>query len=151
MKLHELKAPKGSRKKVKRVGRGPGSGRGKTAARGHKGQGARAGGTKGRGFEGGQQPLIRQIPKRGFKNIFAEKPAVVNVGDLAKIKTGGGEEVTPEVLMASGLIRRAAKSVKILGQGEIKASLRVRAHQFSKSARGKIEAAGGQAMVIADV
>lgn len=146
MKLEELKPAPGARKKSRRVGRGPGSGSGKTAAKGHKGQKARSGGVKGPGFEGGQMPLQRRLPKRGFANIFHKEYAVVNIGDLARI-TGGGP-VTPEVLLEQGLVKDLKAGVKILGMGEIKTGLTVKAHKFSKSAADKIQAAGGKAEVI---
>ncbi len=146
MKLNELKPAAGANKKVKRVGRGPGSGAGKTASKGHKGQKARSGGVKGAGFEGGQMPLQRRIPKRGFTNIFRKEYAVVNVSDLAKI--AGSDPVTPEILMQNGLIKNMKIGVKILGRGELKSGRTVRAHKFSKSALEKIQAAGGKAEVI---
>lgn len=146
MRLEELKPSKGAKKKVKRVGRGPGSGSGKTASKGHKGQKARSGGVKGPGFEGGQMPLQRRIPKRGFTNIFHKEYAVVNVGDLARV--GGSEAITPEVLLEKGLVKDLKAGIKILGMGEVKAGLTVRAHKFSKSAADKIQAAGGKAEVI---
>jgi large subunit ribosomal protein L15 len=146
MRLEELKPSEGAKKKVKRVGRGPGSGSGKTASKGHKGQKARSGGVKGPGFEGGQMPLQRRIPKRGFTNIFHKEYAVVNVGDLARV--GGSEAITPEVLLEKGLVKDLKAGIKILGMGEVKAGLTVRAHKFSKSAADKIQAAGGKAEVI---
>ncbi len=146
MKLDELKPAKGATKKAKRVGRGPGSGAGKTASKGHKGQKARSGGVKGAGFEGGQMPLQRRIPKRGFTNVFRKEYAVVNVADLDKI--AGSDTVTPEILVQNGLIKNVKSGVKILGMGEIKSSRTVRAHKFSKSALEKIQAAGGKAEVI---
>ncbi len=146
MRLEELKPTQGATKKTKRVGRGPGSGAGKTASKGHKGQKARSGGVKGAGFEGGQMPLQRRIPKRGFKNIFRKEYAVVNVSDLAKI--AGTEPVTPDILLQNGLIKDVKAGVKILGMGELKSKLTVRAHKFSKSALEKIQAAGGKAEVI---
>lgn len=138
MKLHELSPAKGSNKSKKRVGRGPGSGTGKTAGRGHKGQRSRAGFSQRIGFEGGQMPLIRRVPKRGFTNIFRQEFAVVNVGDLAGLEG----EVTPEMLAAQGLVRQGLP-VKVLGDGEVSAKLTIKAHRFSKSARQKIESAGG--------
>ncbi len=146
MRLEELKPSQGARKKAKRVGRGPGSGSGKTASKGHKGQKARSGGVKGPGFEGGQMPLQRRLPKRGFTNIFRKEYAVVNVGDLARV--GGSGPVTPEVLLEKGLVSDLKDGIKILGTGEIKTGLTVRAHKFSKSAADKIQAAGGKAEVI---
>lgn len=146
MRLEDLKPAKGATRKVKRVGRGPGSGAGKTASKGHKGQKARSGGVKGAGFEGGQMPLQRRIPKRGFTNIFRKEYAIVNVSDLEKI--GGTDPVTPEMLVQKGLIKDLKTGVKILGMGELKSKLTVRAHKFSKSALDKIQAAGGKAEVI---
>jgi large subunit ribosomal protein L15 len=141
MKLHDLSPAKGSKQKRKRVGRGPGSGLGKTAGRGEKGQKSRSGYSRRPGFEGGQMPLIRRVPKRGFTNIFRKENAVVNVADLAA-REDLPERVDPEVLAAHGLVRRG-KRVKVLGDGEIGRALTVAAHQFSESARAKIEAAGG--------
>lgn len=138
MKLHELSPAKGSNRPRKRVGRGPGSGTGKTAGRGHNGQRSRAGFSQRVGFEGGQMPLIRRVPKRGFTNIFRQEFAVVNVRDLSTFEG----EVTPEVLVAQGLIR-SGLPVKVLGDGEISTKLTIKAHRFSKSARQKIEEAGG--------
>ncbi len=145
MRLEELKPAPGARKKVKRVGRGVGSGHGKTSTKGHKGQKARSGGTKGAGFEGGQMPLQRRLPKRGFTNIFKKTYAEVNLKDLAGM-TG---TVTPESLAEQGLVKkRDVKAVKVLGIGDLKAAITVRAHKFSKSAMDKIQAAGGKAEVI---
>ncbi len=146
MRLNELKPAEGATKKVKRVGRGPGSGSGKTSSKGHKGQKARSGGVKGAGFEGGQMPLQRRIPKRGFTNIFRQEYAIVNVADLEKIS--GTDPVTPETLVQNGLIKNAKSGVKILGMGEVKSNRTVRAHKFSKSAVEKIQAAVGKAEVI---
>ena len=138
MKLHDLSPAKGSRRSPKRVGRGPGSGQGKTAGKGHKGQKSRSGYSRRLGFEGGQMPLIRRVPKRGFTNIFRKEVAAVNLRDLA----GFEGEVTPELLEERGLVRRGL-AVKILGDGEVSSPLTVKAHRFSRSAREKIEAAGG--------
>ncbi len=146
MRLEELKPNIGSKKKVKRVGRGPGSGNGKTAGKGHKGQKARSGGVKGPGFEGGQMPLQRRLPKRGFTNIFRKEYSVVNLADLEKM--AGSDPVTPEALMQKGLIKDLKNGVKVLGTGELMTKLTVRAHKFSKSALDKIQAAGGKAEVI---
>jgi large subunit ribosomal protein L15 len=146
MRLEELKPSKGARKKAKRVGRGPGSGHGKTSTKGHKGQKARSGGVKGPGFEGGQMPLQRRIPKRGFTNIFRKEYSVINVADLETL--GGKDPITPEVLLEKGLIRNMKDGVKVLGMGDLKAQIVVRAHKFSKSAIDKIQAAGGKAEVI---
>ena len=139
MKLHELSPAKGSKHARKRVGRGPGSGLGKTAGRGEKGQKSRTGYSRRPGFEGGQMPLIRRVPKRGFTNIWKTEYAVVNLAQLADFEG----DVTPEVLVERGLVR-AGRKVKVLGDGEIGEALRVVADKFSKSAREKIEAAGGR-------
>lgn len=146
MKLHELRPPEGSRKAPKRVGRGIGSGLGKTSGRGHKGQKARSGGGKGPAFEGGQTPLQRRLPKRGFTNIFKKEYAIVNLRDLAALE--GITEVTPEVLKEKRLIRSTRIPVKILGDGELSRPMTVKAHKFSAEAARKIEAAGGKAEVI---
>ncbi len=146
MRLEDLKPAVGATRKVKRVGRGPGSGAGKTASKGHKGQKARSGGVKGAGFEGGQMPLQRRIPKRGFANIFRKEYAIVNLSALEKMGETG--PVTPEMLVQKGLIKDLKNGVKILGVGELKSKLTVRAHKFSKSALDKIQAAGGKAEVI---
>jgi large subunit ribosomal protein L15 len=146
MRLEELKPSKGAKKKAKRVGRGVGSGHGKTSTKGHKGQKARSGGVKGPGFEGGQMPLQRRIPKRGFTNIFRKEYAIVNLGDLAR--AGGADPVTPELLMEKGLIKNIKDGVKVLGMGDFNEKVTVRAHKFSKSAVDKIQAAGGKAEVI---
>jgi large subunit ribosomal protein L15 len=146
MRLEELKPAVGATKKSKRVGRGVGSGSGKTAGKGHKGQKARSGGVKGAGFEGGQMPLQRRIPKRGFTNIFRKEYSIVNLQDLERM--AGTEPITPEMLMQNGLIKDMKTGVKVLGNGELKAKLTVRAHKFSKSALEKIQAAGGKAEVI---
>ena len=138
MKLSELSPNKGSRKVRKRIGRGPGSGTGKTAGRGHNGQRSRAGFSRKIGFEGGQMPLTRRVPKRGFTNIFRTEYSVVNVHQLEGL-TG---EVTPESLFAAGMVRKGMR-VKVLGNGELGEALKVTAHKFSVSARAKIEAAGG--------
>ena len=145
MRLEDLKPSEGARKKSKRLGRGPGSGRGKTSGKGHKGQKARSGGVKPPGFEGGQMPLQRKIPKRGFTNVFRKEYVIVNLGDLATV---GEDTVTPELLVQKGLIKKVKDGVKVLGMGAITAKLTVRAHKFSKSAQEKIQAAGGKAEVI---
>ncbi len=146
MRLEELKPAKGATKRSKRVGRGVGSGSGKTSGKGHKGQKARSGGVKGAGFEGGQMPLQRRIPKRGFTNIFHKEYAIVNLDDLAKVDAS--EPVTPELLKQKGMISDMKDGLKVLGMGELKAKLTIRAHKFSKSAVEKIQAAGGKAEVI---
>ena len=142
--LHDLSPTPGSRKNRKRVGRGPGSGRGKTSTRGEKGQKARSGGSIKPSFEGGQMPLVRRIPKRGFKSPNRVEYQVVNVRDLERLDG----EVSPEVLAGAGMIRGTKKPVKVLGEGEIAKTLSVRAHAFSASARSKIEAAGGSVSLI---
>jgi large subunit ribosomal protein L15 len=139
MNLHDMSPAAGSKHKKKRVGRGPGSGLGKTAGRGEKGQKSRSGHTRRAGFEGGQMPLIRRVPKRGFTNIWRTEYAVVNVGDFAEL----GSEVNPDLLVDRGLVRRG-QPVKVLGEGEVSQAIVVAAHKFSKSARAKIEAAGGR-------
>lgn len=147
LQLHDLKPAPGARRARRRVGRGIGSGLGKTSGRGQKGQKARSGGGKGPYFEGGQMPLQRRLPKRGFNNArFAKEFAVVNVADLARFEAG--TTVTPELLKETGLVGRIKDGVKILGDGELTAALTVQAHAFSKSAVEKIEAAGGKAEVI---
>ena len=146
MKLFELSPADGSVKDVKRIGRGHGSGNGKTAGKGHKGQNARSGGGVRIGFEGGQMPLARRIPKRGFNNIFATKYSVVNVSDLNKFKDD--TVVDTELLVASGLVKKVNDGVKILGNGELTAKLTVKAAKFSQSAIEKIEKAGGKAEVM---
>lgn len=147
MQLHELKPAPGSRRDAKRVGRGIGSGRGKTSTRGEKGQGARSGGGKGPYFEGGQMPLQRRLPKRGFNNArFARKWSIINVADLARFDADS--VVTPEALIEKGLVKRLNDGVKVLGEGDLPVKLTVQAHAFSKSAVEKIEAAGGKAEVI---
>ncbi len=143
--LSNLSPAPGARRKPKRIGRGPGSGHGKTATRGHKGQRSRSGRKQYFGFEGGQMPLHRRIPKRGFTNIFRKEYAVVNVGDLAALDG----EVTPEVLQREGYVRRIRDGVKILGTGELNKAIVVKAHRFSRSAMEKISRAGGRAEVIA--
>lgn len=150
MKLHDLKSPRGARHSRKRVGRGIGSGHGKTATRGHKGQLARSGGGKGPGFEGGQTPLHRRLPKvRRFSNApFKKEWACVNVGDLAAAFPAGAT-VTPEVLVERKLVRDVRDGVKILGQGDLDRALVVKAHRFSKQAAEKIQGAGGTIEVIA--
>ena len=147
MKLHELKPAAGSTKKRKRVGRGEASGLGKTSGRGANGQNSRSGGGTRPGFEGGQMPLIRRIPKRGFNNIFRVDYSVVKLEDLNRFEDGA--EVTPEMLKEARLVRKLEKGgVKILGNGSIDKSLTVKAHKFTQSAAEKIEAAGGKAEVI---
>jgi large subunit ribosomal protein L15 len=148
MSLNRLRPPKGAKHAKKRVGRGPGSGHGKTASRGNKGAKSRSGFRFKRGFEGGQMPLHRRVPKRGFHNIFRVEYAVVNLDTLAEV-FDAGSSVTPEVLRERGLVRKAKAKVKVLGRGDLTKSLTVRAHKFSGSASQKIVAAGGTAEVIA--
>lgn len=146
MKLHTLAPYPGAKKKPKRIGRGPGSGHGKTATKGHKGILARAGGKKRPGFEGGQMPLIRRVPKHGFSNPFRIEYAVVNLKGLETL--GSVEQVTPDVLRKAGLVKRRSQPIKILALGEIKKPMVIQAHKFSKAATEKIQAAGGRAEVI---
>ena len=146
MKLHELSPAPGSVRDVKRIGRGHGSGNGKTAGKGHKGQKARAGRGIRAGFEGGQMPLHRRIPKRGFNNIFATPYVAINVAALNRFEDGA--VVTTEALLEAGIIKKAPYGVKILGNGKIEKKLTVQVAAFSESAKAKIEAAGGKAEVI---
>ena len=145
--LSRLRAPKGAVQGKKRLGRGPGSGLGTTAGKGQKGQTARKGGTIRRGFEGGQTPLMRRLPKIGFNNPFAKAVATVNVGLLARFTKGA--TVEPEQLIEAGLVRGRFDSIKILGTGTLDRALTVRAHAFSQSAKAQIEQAGGKAELIA--
>lgn len=142
MKLHDLKPARGSRSAVKRVGRGSGSGQGRTAGRGDKGQKSRSGYSRKRGFEGGQMPLHRRLPKRGFTNIFRREWCAVNLSRLAELPAG--TEVTPELLRSRGWVPSRALPVKILAVGDLGAALTIKAHRFSKAAITKIEAAGGK-------
>lgn len=146
MRLDELKPSAGSTFKAKRVGRGIGSGNGKTAGKGHKGQNARSGGGVRPGFEGGQMPLYRRLPKRGFTNIFAKKYVTINVEVLNRFDNG--TEVTPELLKKEGVISKIADGVKFLGRGEVEKKLTVKAAKFTDSAKEKIEKAGGKAEVM---
>ena len=146
MKLDDLKPAAGSNHKRKRVGRGDGSGHGKTSGRGHKGQGARSGGNTKPGFEGGQMPLQRRLPKRGFHNLFRIEMAVVNLAQLESL--AGANEVTPQTLAQHGLVSGRNRRVKILGDGSLSKAITVKAHGFSASAKQKIEAAGGKAELI---
>ena len=145
MDLSNLKPPKGQTQSRKRIGRGMGSGLGKTATRGHKGARSISGYSIMRGFEGGQMPLHRRLPKRGFTNIFKKQYALVNLGRLDKL---AGDAFTPETLMASGIIKKLGDGLKVLGTGEITRAITVQAHLFSASAKQKIEQAGGKAEVI---
>lgn len=146
MKLHELKPAQGSRKSLKRVGRGMSSGTGKTSGRGHKGQNSRSGGGVRIGFEGGQMPLYRRIPKRGFTNIFAKEIVEVNINRLNVFEDG--TEVTEALLKERGIISKTLDGVKVLGNGEIEKALTIKVSRVSKSAKEKIEAAGGKVEVI---
>jgi large subunit ribosomal protein L15 len=142
MKLNELSPPKGARKSVKRIGRGPGSGHGKTAGRGSKGQKARSGGNIRPGYEGGQMPLQRRLPKRGFTNIFRKEFAIINIRDLSRFEKGA--VVDKAALMDAGLLRRNSDKVKLLGQGTIDYPLVLRVDRCTKSAQAKLEAVGGK-------
>jgi large subunit ribosomal protein L15 len=144
--LHNLHPAPGSRRKPKRVGRGPGSGVGKTAGRGEKGQLSRSGYSRRRGFEGGQMPIQRRLPKRGFRPIHRDTFAIVNLRQLGSFNKN--EEVTPDLLVEKGIIKKVLAGVKVLGHGDIEVALRVRAHRFSRSAREKITKAGGQVEVL---
>jgi large subunit ribosomal protein L15 len=146
MKLHELRAAEGSTKKPKRKGRGTGSGNGKDAGRGMNGQNSRSGGGTRPGFEGGQMPLTRRIPKRGFTNIFKKEWSIINIDDLNGFENGA--VVTPEVLEKIGMIKQVKDGVKVLGEGNLEKNITVKAQKFSKSAIEKIESAGGKAEVI---
>ena len=146
MKLHELKPAVGSVSAPKRVGRGTGSGLGKTSGKGHKGQKARSGGVKRSGFEGGQMPLYRRLPRRGFHNHFSKQFALINISDLDAFEAGA--VVTPELLCEYGIVRKLLDGVKVLGKGEVTKALTVKAAHFSESAKAKIEAAGGSIEVI---
>ena len=146
MKIHELGPAEGAKTNVKRVGRGIGSGLGKTSGKGHKGQKARSGGTIRRGFEGGQTPLMRRLPKRGFNNIFAKEYATINVSDLERFEDG--TTVNIALLLNEGIIRKELDGLKVLGNGNLTKKLTVEATKFSASAIKKIEAAGGKIEVI---
>ncbi|MCG1023868.1 MULTISPECIES: 50S ribosomal protein L15 [Sutcliffiella] len=146
MKLHELKPNEGSRKERNRLGRGTGSGNGKTSGKGHKGQNARSGGGVRPGFEGGQTPLFQRLPKRGFTNINRKEYAIINLDALNRFDEG--TEVTPELLLETGLVSKLNAGLKVLGNGSIEKKLTVRAHKFSSAAKEAIEAAGGSVEVI---
>lgn len=146
MKLHELKPAEGSRSSRKRIGRGIGSGTGKTAGKGHKGQNARSGGGVRPGFEGGQNPLFRRLPKRGFTNINRKDYAIVNLDVLNRFEEG--TEITPALLIESGVVSNERSGIKILGNGSLEKKLTVKAHKFSGTAKEAIEAAGGQTEVL---
>lgn len=149
MKLFDLAPAAGATKRRKRIGRGPGSGHGKTSTKGHKGLLARSGGGKQPGFEGGQMPLIRRVPKFGFRNPTRIEYAVVNLDALSRLSAG--DPVTPQMLVEGGLVKHKTWRVKILGNGELTRPLVIQAHKFSKSAEAKIQAAGGRAEVIRGV
>ena len=148
MSLNNLRPPKGAKHTKTRVGRGHGSGQGKTAGRGHKAAQSRSGWGKKRGFEGGQMPLHRRVPKRGFNNPFRVEYAVVNLDTLVEV-FDAGSDVTPELLRERGLVREKRALIKVLGRGDVTKKLTVRAHKFSETAAQKIAAAGGVAEVIA--
>jgi len=148
MNLSNLTPAPGSTKRRKRLGRGPGSGQGKTAGKGHKGRSARSGGNTPPGYEGGQMPLQRRLPKHGFRNPFRREFSIVNLGQLEE-RFDAGTVVDPEALRGRGLIRNLAKPIKILADGKLNKSLTVKAHKFSAAAKERVEAAGGAAEVIA--
>jgi large subunit ribosomal protein L15 len=149
MNLHDLTPAKGAKKRRKRIGRGPGSGHGKTATKGHKGLLARSGGGKRPGFEGGQMPLIRRLPKFGFVNNYRTEYSVLNLQSFENWT--GSEMITPQAMVDAGLVKRKTLPIKILGNGELKKPLVIQAHKFSKSAETKIQAAGGRVEVIGGV
>ena len=146
MKLDSLKPSEGSKKNRKRIGRGHGTGLGKTSGRGHKGAGQRSGNKKRAWFEGGQMPLARRLPRRGFTNIFKEKFQIVNISDLDKIEKNS--DIDPVVLKENGFIRSSLKPVKVLGEGDIHKKMNVTATSFSESAKNKIEKAGGKVTIL---
>lgn len=146
MKINELSPPGGSRSNKKRVGRGPGSGHGKTSCRGHKGQRSRSGGGPRPGFEGGQMPLQRRLPKRGFTNIFKKQYTVININDLNRFAPDSSLDI--EVLKEAGLFKKVRDGVKLLGNGEISHPVVIKVHKVSRTAQEKIEAAGGKVEVI---
>jgi large subunit ribosomal protein L15 len=146
MRIEDIRPAEGSTKNKKRVGRGVGSGHGKTSCKGHKGQKARSGGTKGAGFEGGQMPLQRRVPKRGFKNIFKKEYAIVNLDTIDALKDNA--VITPELLIEKGVIKKMKDGLKVLANGSIERPVTIKANAFSASAAAKIEAAGGKTEVI---
>jgi large subunit ribosomal protein L15 len=148
MELHDLHPAPGAKRGRKRIGRGPGSGTGKTAGKGHKGQKSRSGYSRRYGFEGGQMPLVRRLPKRGFTNIFRVEFQVVNLRDLERV-FADGDTVSPESLTDKGLVRGGKRLIKVLGDGELSKKLAVQVHKFSASARAGIEKAGGSCEVVA--
>ena len=147
MELHDLHPAPGAKKSRKRIGRGPGSGTGKTAGKGHKGQKSRSGYSRRYGFEGGQMPLVRRIPKRGFFNVFRVEYQVVNLKDLDRVFSDG-DTVSVEMLVEKGLVRGGKRLVKVLGEGELSKKLNVQVHKFSASAKAGIEKAGGSCEVV---
>ena len=146
MRLHDLRPPQGAKKGPKRVGRGESSGLGKTSGRGHKGQGSRAGSTKRPGFEGGQMPLQRRLPKRGFNNIWKKQYSLVNLRDLVRFEAGS--VIDAEGLVAAGLIKRADEKVKLLGKGAVDKPLTLKVHGVSAQAKAAVEAAGGSVEIL---
>jgi len=146
MRIEDIRPAEGSTKNKKRVGRGVGSGHGKTSCKGHKGQKARSGGTKGAGFEGGQMPLQRRVPKRGFKNIFKKEYAIVNLDTIDALKDDA--VITPELLIEKGVIKKMKDGLKVLANGSIQRPVTIKANAFSISAAAKIEAAGGKTEVL---
>jgi large subunit ribosomal protein L15 len=146
MRIEDIRPAEGSTKNKKRVGRGVGSGHGKTSCKGHKGQKARSGGTKGAGFEGGQMPLQRRVPKRGFKNIFKKEYAIVNLDTIDALKDDA--VITPELLIEKGVIKKMKDGLKVLANGSIQRPVTIKANAFSTSAAAKIEAAGGRTEVL---
>ena len=146
MKISDLAPQRGAKKKEKRIGRGPGSGHGKTSTKGHKGQASRSGGTKGPGFEGGQQPLIRRVPKRGFTNIHRKEYAIVNLDRLNQFEAE--TIINPQFLHDAGVVKKSDGNIKILGNGELTKPLVISAHKFSQEAMKKIQAAGGRAELL---
>jgi len=146
VKISDLAPQRGAKKKEKRIGRGPGSGHGKTSTKGHKGQAARSGGTKAPGFEGGQQPLIRRVPKRGFTNIYRKEYAIVNLDRLNQFEADA--VINPQFLQEAGVIKKSDGNIKVLGNGELTKPLVISAHKFSQEAMKKIQAAGGRAELL---
>ena len=146
MNLGDLRAPEGASKNRKRLGRGSGSGHGKTSGRGHKGQRARSGGRGKTGFEGGQMPLQRRVPKRGFTNIFRKEYAIINISDLDRFDKGSTVDVS--VLVEAGLVNKIGAGVKLLADGDIKKPLIIKVHKYSQAAKEKVEAAGGRIEVV---
>jgi large subunit ribosomal protein L15 len=146
VKISDLAPQRGAKKKEKRIGRGPGSGHGKTSTKGHKGQAARSGGTKAPGFEGGQQPLIRRVPKRGFTNIFRKEYSIVNLERLNQFEAD--TVINPQLLQEAGVVKKSGGNIKILGNGELTKPLVISAHKFSQEAMKKIQAAGGRAELL---